>query len=97
MRLAAPLLLALCAASAQAAVTAEGDRPWAFISSGTWSLVGMELDAAVLTTVAGPNVRFSPVKLRESQQLRLQRLYPKTVVKTALNTILVPRPSTARP
>jgi transcription-repair coupling factor (superfamily II helicase) len=47
-------------------------------------------------TLAGPNVRFSPVKLRESQQMRLQRLYPKTVVKAAVNTILVPRPSTAR-
>jgi transcription-repair coupling factor (superfamily II helicase) len=28
--------------------------------------------------------------------MRLQRLYPKTVVKAAVNTILVPRPSTAR-
>jgi transcription-repair coupling factor (superfamily II helicase) len=47
-------------------------------------------------TVAGPHVRFSPVSLRESQQLRLQRLYPKSLIKPAVNTILVPRPSTAR-
>jgi transcription-repair coupling factor (superfamily II helicase) len=47
-------------------------------------------------TVAGPHVRFGPVTLRESQQLRLQRLYPKSLVKPTVNTILVPRPSTAR-
>ncbi|GAA0636752.1 transcription-repair coupling factor [Sporichthya brevicatena] len=47
-------------------------------------------------TVAGPHVRFSPVTLRESQQMRLQRLYPKSVVKVPVRTILVPRPSTAR-
>jgi rhamnulokinase len=33
-------------------VPARGDRGWAFISSGTWSLVGAELDAPVLTTAA---------------------------------------------
>jgi transcription-repair coupling factor (superfamily II helicase) len=43
----------------------------------------------------GNTVRFGPVQLRESQQLRLQRLYPGTVVKEALHTILVPRPRTA--
>jgi rhamnulokinase len=51
----APIVLACCAhdtASAVAAVPATGDRPWAFISSGTWSLVGMELDAPVLTAAA---------------------------------------------
>jgi transcription-repair coupling factor (superfamily II helicase) len=47
-------------------------------------------------TVAGQYVRFGPVTLRESQQLRLQRLYPKSLVKAAANTILVPRPTTAR-
>lgn len=29
----------------------------------------------------GPNIRFAPVELRESQELRLKRLYPKTVIK----------------
>ena len=50
-----PMVLACCAhdtASAVAAVPATGERPWAFISSGTWSLVGMELHAPVLTTEA---------------------------------------------
>jgi transcription-repair coupling factor (superfamily II helicase) len=46
--------------------------------------------------LAGTGVRFAPVELRESQQLRLQRLYPRTVVKPAVRTILVPRPTTAR-
>ena len=51
----APSVLACCAhdtASAVAAVPATGERRWAFISSGTWSLVGMELDAPVLATAA---------------------------------------------
>ena len=34
-------------ASAVAAVPAEGDR-WCYISSGTWSLMGVELDAPVI-------------------------------------------------
>src|SRR6478752_5344194 len=45
----------------------------------------------------GRTVRFGPVTdLRESQQLRLMRLYPGTIVKEALGTILVPAPMTAR-
>lgn len=47
-------------------------------------------------TLQGNFVRFGPVDLRESQQLRLQRLYPKTLVKTATHQILVPKPMTAR-
>src|ERR1700722_19370167 len=35
-------------ASAVAAVPAEGDN-WCYISSGTWSLMGLELDAPVIT------------------------------------------------
>jgi transcription-repair coupling factor (superfamily II helicase) len=55
------------------------------------------LRAAGLTEVAlqGGSVRFSPVSLRESQQLRLQRLYPRSIVKGPARTILVPRPTTA--
>ena len=41
---------------------------------------------------AGPHIRFGPVDLPESGRLRVQRLYPKTVVKPAVRTILVPRP-----
>ncbi len=45
----------------------------------------------------GRVVRFGPVRdLRESQQLRLLRLYPGTLVKEALGTVLVPAPMTAR-
>ncbi|MEU6851319.1 transcription-repair coupling factor [Actinacidiphila alni] len=47
-------------------------------------------------TLQGANVRFGPVELRESQELRLNRLYPRTVLKHATKQILVPRPSTAR-
>jgi transcription-repair coupling factor (superfamily II helicase) len=36
------------------------------------------------------------MKLRESQVLRLQRLYPGTIVKQTVDTVLVPRPKTAR-
>ena len=41
-------------------------------------------------------MRFGPVELPESAQLRLQRLYPKSLVKDAVHTILVPKPMTAR-
>lgn len=47
-------------------------------------------------TLQGANVRFGPVDLRESQQLRLNRLYPRSQVKAAAQQVLVPRPSTAR-
>ncbi len=47
-------------------------------------------------SVQGNHVRFAPVELRESQRLRLDRLYPGSVVKPALGTVLVPAPRTAR-
>jgi transcription-repair coupling factor (superfamily II helicase) len=47
-------------------------------------------------SVQGSFVRFGPVELAESAQLRLQRLYPKSLVKDAVHTILVPKPMTAR-
>ncbi|MGE9808180.1 transcription-repair coupling factor [Janibacter sp. G1551] len=46
--------------------------------------------------VQGKHVRFGPVDLRDSQQLRLQRLYPQTIVKEGSDSILVPKPMTAR-
>jgi transcription-repair coupling factor (superfamily II helicase) len=46
--------------------------------------------------VQGNYVRFGPLQLPESKQLRLQRLYPGTLVKGTVRTILVPRPMTAR-
>ncbi|MCJ0870997.1 transcription-repair coupling factor [Streptomyces sp. AP-93] len=47
-------------------------------------------------TLQGPNIRFGPVELRESQELRLKRLYPGSVIKPAASQVLVPRPKTAR-
>jgi transcription-repair coupling factor (superfamily II helicase) len=47
-------------------------------------------------SVQGNFVRFGPLQLPESKQLRLQRLYPGSLVKGAVHTILVPRPMTAR-
>jgi len=54
--------------------------------------------AYALTEVAaqGPYIRLAPVELRESQQLRLTRLYPRSLVKAPVRTVLVPRPTTAR-
>ncbi|NLU75821.1 transcription-repair coupling factor [Streptomyces sp. HNM0575] len=43
-------------------------------------------------TLQGNNVRFSPVELRESQELRLKRLHPRSVIKQAARQVLVPRP-----
>ncbi|MFL6139379.1 MAG: transcription-repair coupling factor [Frankiaceae bacterium] len=47
-------------------------------------------------SVQGNHVRFAPVQLRESQELRLQRLYPRSIVKSQVRTMLVPRPTTGR-
>jgi transcription-repair coupling factor (superfamily II helicase) len=47
-------------------------------------------------SVQGNHVRFGPVELRESQELRLMRLHPGSIIKPALGTILVPKPMTAR-
>ncbi|MEU9888102.1 transcription-repair coupling factor [Sphaerisporangium sp. NPDC051011] len=51
---------------------------------------------ASLTDVAlqGQHIRFAPVRLKESQQVRLDRLYPKSVYKVAAETLLVPVPKT---
>ena len=47
-------------------------------------------------TIAGRNVRFAPVDLPESRVVRLNRLYPRSIVKTQVGTLLVPRPQTRR-
>ncbi|MER5477100.1 transcription-repair coupling factor [Streptomyces sp. NPDC002734] len=44
----------------------------------------------------GNNIRFAPVDLRESQELRLKRVYPGTVIKATAQQVLVPRPKTAK-
>jgi transcription-repair coupling factor (superfamily II helicase) len=40
----------------------------------------------------GRYIRFAPLELRESQQLRLERLYRGSIVKSAVKTVLVPKP-----
>ena len=45
-------------------------------------------------SLQGNLVRFAPLKLRESQGMRLQRLYPKSVIKQSVDTVLVPKPMT---
>lgn len=47
-------------------------------------------------TAQGKFIRFAPVDLAESTQLRLRRLYPGAVLKPAIRTVLVPYPTTAR-
>ncbi|MEO6511568.1 MAG: transcription-repair coupling factor, partial [Nocardioides sp.] len=46
-------------------------------------------------TIAGRNVRFTPVVLPDSMTVRLQRMYPRSIIKPPVETILVPRPQTA--
>jgi transcription-repair coupling factor (superfamily II helicase) len=43
-------------------------------------------------TQQGSSIRFAPVELPDSRQVRLQRLYPKTVLKPAVRSMLVPVP-----
>jgi transcription-repair coupling factor (superfamily II helicase) len=43
-------------------------------------------------TLQGSQVRFAPVELPESRVVRVQRLYPKTLLKPAVRTMLVPVP-----
>jgi transcription-repair coupling factor (superfamily II helicase) len=49
---------------------------------------------AKLTDVNGQGsfIRFSPVTVADSKRVRLDRLYPGSVVKSAVRSILVPRP-----
>jgi transcription-repair coupling factor (superfamily II helicase) len=43
-------------------------------------------------SLQGNVVRFSPVTLRESQEMRMHRLHPRSVYKSTVSTISVPRP-----
>ena len=45
-------------------------------------------------TLQGKYIRCSPLELRESQTLRLQRLYKGSIVKAAAGQVLVPLPTT---
>ncbi|MCA4133623.1 transcription-repair coupling factor [Arthrobacter sp. M4] len=44
----------------------------------------------------GNMVRFSPAQLPESKAMRLNRMYPGSQVKAALDAVLIPKPKTAR-
>ncbi len=44
-------------------------------------------------TLQGKYVRFAPVDLPDSRQVRLNRLYPKSLLKAGTSSMLVPRPS----
>jgi transcription-repair coupling factor (superfamily II helicase) len=46
-------------------------------------------------TQQGTFIRFGPVDLPDSRQVRVQRLYPKTVLKPAMRSMLVPVPRAA--
>ncbi|TDD67256.1 transcription-repair coupling factor, partial [Actinomadura rubrisoli] len=46
-------------------------------------------------TVQGNFIKFTPADLPDSKQVRLQRLYPKSILKPATDTLLVPAPKTA--
>ena len=46
-------------------------------------------------TLQGSHVRFAPVQLPESREVRVHRLYPKTVLKPTVRTMLVPTPKVA--
>ncbi|WP_269938291.1 transcription-repair coupling factor [Arthrobacter sp. HY1533] len=54
--------------------------------------------AAGLSDVAlqGNFIKFGPAELPESKQMRLTRMYPGSMVKPALNSVLIPKPKTAR-
>ena len=43
-------------------------------------------------TQQGTHIRFSPVALPDSREVRVQRLYPKTVLKPTVRSMLVPVP-----
>jgi transcription-repair coupling factor (superfamily II helicase) len=44
-------------------------------------------------TIQGSRLRFAPVSLRDSQLVRLNRLYPQATYKSTLKTLSVPRPT----
>jgi len=51
--------------------------------------------SAGLTEIVGQGrfIRFAPAHLSESRVMRLQRLYPGSLVKDAVGTVLIPRPT----
>lgn len=58
----------------------------------------LEVRAAGITDVVaqGKYVRFSPIELPDSAALRINRLFPGTLIKPAVRQLLVPTPMTSR-
>ncbi len=44
-------------------------------------------------TMQGNTIRFAPLPLADSKQIRLKRLYPKAMFKAVTNTVSVPKPT----
>jgi transcription-repair coupling factor (superfamily II helicase) len=61
------------------------------------ALLRVKARGAGLTEIntQGAYVRFAPLDPPDSVRVRLDRLYPRSIVKAALHSILVPRPATA--
>jgi transcription-repair coupling factor (superfamily II helicase) len=73
-----------------------GDPPppvLALLSVSRFRLAAMAAGVAEIIA-QGKYIRFSPADLPDSRRLRLDRLYPGSVVKATEHTILVPRPLT---
>ena len=47
-------------------------------------------------SLQGRHIRFSPLRLPDSKQLRLKRLYPEAVYKSATDIVSLPAPMTRR-
>lgn len=68
-----------------------GEPVQALLDVAGFRLLCRERGIQEVTTV-GTNIRLAPADLPESRQMRLERLYPGSVIKKALNVVLVPRP-----
>ncbi|MDQ6753715.1 MAG: transcription-repair coupling factor, partial [Actinomycetota bacterium] len=75
-----------------------GDLPEAALNLIAVARFRVAARAAGLTDVAlqGNFVKFAPAQLPESKVMRLQRMYPGSMVKTALDAVMIPKPKTAR-
>ena len=62
------------------------------------AMLRVKLRKAGVTEISVPGtfLRMAPVVLPDSRVVRLNRLYPKSVVKTQTSTVLVRRPSALR-
>ena len=60
--------------------------------------VRLDLRAAGITDVVsqGKYIRFGPLELPDSAAVRINRLYPGTIIKPAVRQVLVPVPTTTR-